>query len=79
VTTAWLNTLDHLANHRPSSRKDLLTQLAGPQKQELEARPLIQAAAKALATAACKLQSEHPELATPGDTATACGTADRLQ
>jgi hypothetical protein len=78
VTTAWLNALDHLAKHRPSSRKDLLTQLADPQNQELEARPLIQAAAKALATAACKLQSKHHELATPGDTATACGTADQL-
>jgi hypothetical protein len=78
VATAWLNALDHLIAHPASSLKDQLKQLAGPQKQELSARHLLSSTAAALAALTCTLQSQHHELATPADTATACGTAKQL-
>ena len=78
VSTAWLNMLDALTRQPATSRHDLLKELAGPQKQELAARPLLTAAATALARETCSLERKHPELATAADTAAACGSAQQL-
>jgi hypothetical protein len=78
VSTAWLNTLDGLGKHPATSRRQLLKLLAGPQKQELAARQLLNDAAAALSEVTCSLEATHPELAIAADAATACDSAKQL-
>ena len=78
IATTWQNALDSLAEHPPHTIKQVRRRLATPQRQELQARHLLQATALALARVTCSMGVAHPELATSADTATACGTAKQL-
>jgi hypothetical protein len=78
VATAWLNALDGLGRRPAGNLRQLSRVLAGPQKQELAARHLLNEAAAALAKATCALEVKHHELASAADTSAACGSARQL-